>query len=181
MSTKIQMQPTPELQNPFDDEAVAETASALNRLLADTFAPYLKTKGFLILLACLPSLWNAPAFAAGPIDGLWLTDDHQGVVRIGSCGPQTCGWIASVLDHGSNVPTRDLHNPDPQLRARPLVGLQTLSGFARSGVQWTGGHAYDPKSGQSYSATLSLDHDGSLRLRGCVLMICETRRWTRMR
>ena len=43
-----------------------------------------------------------------------------------------------------------------------------------------GGRAYDPKSGQSYRSSLKLEPDGSLKLTGCVLFICESRRWTRV-
>ncbi|HYJ53495.1 MAG TPA: DUF2147 domain-containing protein [Allosphingosinicella sp.] len=123
----------------------------------------------------------APAMAAPNITGNWLTDDGKGVVRIGPCGRQMCGWIARVLDRGPSVPTRDVNNPEPGLRARPIVGLQTLSGFNPEAASWTGGQAYDPKSGRSYRTTLSLNGDGSLNVRGCVMFICQSRRWTRAR
>lgn len=123
----------------------------------------------------------APAWATPNITGNWLTDDGKGVVRIGPCGRQMCGWIARVLDRGPNVPTRDVNNPEARLRARPIVGLQTLSGFSPAADSWTGGQAYDPKSGHSYRTTLSLNADGSLNVRGCVMFICESRRWTRAR
>ena len=134
-----------------------------------------------ILIAALFGLMSGVAAAAPPIEGLWLTDDGKGVVRIGPCGRQLCGWIARVLDRGPNVPTRDQRNPDPRLRARPILGLRILSGFTASGNQYTGGRAYDPKSGRSYRTTLSLNRDGSLAVTGCVMFICQTRRWTRAR
>lgn len=123
----------------------------------------------------------APAFAAPNIQGNWLTDDGKGVVRIAPCGRQMCGWIARVLDRGPNVPTRDVNNPAPALRSRPIVGLPTLTGFNPEASAWTGGQAYDPKSGRSYRTTLSLNADGSLNVRGCVMFICQSRRWTRAR
>jgi len=132
-------------------------------------------------LLALAALWSAAAGAAAPIEGLWLTDDGKGVVRIGPCGRQLCGWLARVRDRGPDVPTRDARNPDPRLRGRPLVGLPILTGFTASGGQWTGGRAYDPKSGRSYRTTLSLNADGSLNVTGCVMFICQTRRWTRTR
>lgn len=120
-------------------------------------------------------LANAPA----GVEGTWRTDDGKGLVRIGRCGAQTCGWIASVLDRRPGVPTTDVHNPDPKLRNRPLLGLPTLTGFAREGAVWKGGRAYDPKTGRSYRATLELNTDGSLKVTGCVLVICRSLRWTR--
>jgi uncharacterized protein (DUF2147 family) len=77
------------------------------------------------------------------------------------------------------VPATDVNNPDPHLRSRSLVGLETLSGFTRDGVVWRGGHAYDPKSGRTYRAALQVNPDGSLKLTGCVMFLCQSRRWTR--
>jgi uncharacterized protein (DUF2147 family) len=115
------------------------------------------------------------------IEGFWLTDDRAGVVRLSPCGDKLCGRIAEVLDRRPSVPRIDANNPDPRLRGRPLVGLLTLWGFAREGEGWRGGRAYDPKSGKSYKSTLALEPDGSLRVTGCVFVICESRRWTRVR
>jgi len=133
------------------------------------------------ILLLLVLIAPAPALAAPNIQGNWLTDDGKGVVRIGPCGRQMCGWIARVLDRGPNVPTRDVNNPEPRLRARPILGLPTLTGFNPAADSWTGGQAYDPKSGRSYRTTLSLNADGSLNVRGCVMFICQSRRWTRAR
>ncbi|MCW1431014.1 DUF2147 domain-containing protein [Novosphingobium sp. JCM 18896] len=120
-------------------------------------------------------LANAPA----SVEGTWRTDDGKGLVRIGRCGAQTCGWIASVLDKRPGVPSTDVNNPDAKLRGRPLLGLATLTGFTRDGAVWKGGRAYDPKTGRSYRATLELNPDGSLKVTGCVLVICRSLRWTR--
>jgi uncharacterized protein (DUF2147 family) len=130
------------------------------------------------LLLAVPA---AAAMAAPSVQGVWITDDHKGLVQIGPCGGQICGRILKVVDAGPNVPTKDVNNPDPKLRGRPLVGLVTLSGFSQSGATWKGGRAYDPKSGKSYRSTLQLNPDGSLNVSGCVLFICESRRWTRVR
>jgi uncharacterized protein (DUF2147 family) len=130
-------------------------------------------------VAFLPLLALALGNAPPGVEGLWRTDDGKGLVRIAPCGAMMCGHIAQVLDKGPNVPRTDIHNPDPRLRNRPILGLQTLSGFTRDGAVWRGGRAYDPKSGRSYRATLQLNPDGSLKLTGCILFICQSRRWTR--
>lgn len=122
----------------------------------------------------------ASAAAAAPVlNGRWLTDDGKGVVEIGRCGTHLCGRIVKVLDAGPRVPTTDLNNPDPVKRARPLVGTVVLSGFSEAVKAWTGGRAYDPKSGKSYNSRLSLNSDGSLKVTGCVLILCRSVRWTR--
>ena len=119
--------------------------------------------------------------AAPSVQGLWRTDDGKGIVRIAPCGAFLCGTIARVVDAGAGVPKRDSNNPDPRLRGRPIVGLPILTGFRRSGDSWTGGRAYDPKSGRSYRSTLRLAPDGSLKVTGCVLFVCQSKRWTRTR
>lgn len=128
----------------------------------------------LILLLVLGNASPAPS-----VEGVWLTDDRKGLVRIAPCGERMCGRIVQVLDKGPGVPASDVNNPDPRLRNRPILGLTTLSGFARKGTTWTGGRAYDPKSGRSYRARLELNRDGSLKVTGCVLFICRSLRWTR--
>ena len=101
------------------------------------------------------------------------------MIQIAPCGQRLCGRIARVLDTGANVPRTDVNNPDPSRRNRPLVGLQVLSGFRSGATAWEGGQAYDPKSGSSYKSSLRLNADGSLRVTGCVLFVCRSKRWTR--
>jgi len=90
-----------------------------------------------------------------------------------------CGTIARVLDTSPGVPTTDVNNPDPGRRNRPLVGLRILWGFTGGPTEWDDGQAYDPKSGSSYKSSLRLNADGSLRVTGCVLFVCRSRRWAR--
>ena len=132
-----------------------------------------------MLAASLLLLASSAAVPATDVAGLWVTDDGKGLVKIESCGAKLCGRIVRVLDTSADVPKTDVHNPNPRLRARPLAGLLTLWDFSRSGSTWTGGRAYDPKSGKSYRSSLARNPDGSLKLTGCVLFICESRRWTR--
>lgn len=133
-----------------------------------------------ILLALLLMLALPAAVAAAPaVEGRWLTDDGSAVIEIAPCGREMCGRIARVLAAGPDVPRADVNNPDRARRTRPLVGLRILWGFAPAAASWDGGRAYDPKSGNSYDASLRLNTDGSLRVTGCVLVICRSRRWTR--
>lgn len=119
------------------------------------------------------------AAAAPAVAGLWRTDDGSAVVEIAPCGRQMCGRIDRVLATGADVPRTDVNNPDPGRRSRPLVGLQILSGFDAKASAWEDGKAYDPKSGNSYNASLRLNAGGSLRVTGCVLFVCRSKRWTR--
>ena len=133
-------------------------------------------------IAVLLLIAAAPAAAAPPdVTGLWLTDDGKGVVDVEPCGQNMCGKIVRVLDRRPGVPTTDVNNPDRSRRNRPIVGLQVLSGFKPGTNQWEGGQAYDPKKGSSYKSSMRLNRDGSLRITGCVLFVCQSVRWTRSR
>jgi uncharacterized protein (DUF2147 family) len=133
------------------------------------------------ILALVP-LFAATAASAAPasVQGLWLTDDHKGLVQIGPCGRSLCGTIAKVADTSGRAPKTDIHNPDARLRSRPILGMPVLTGFESAGSYWKG-RAYDPKSGKSYRSTLELNPDGSLKVSGCILFICQSQRWTRAR
>jgi uncharacterized protein (DUF2147 family) len=126
-------------------------------------------------------LLAAAALTAGTrgVAGDWINQDRSALIRVAPCGAQLCGTVIRVLARGRNVPTTDVNNSDPRLRAKPLVGLRVLSGFTRSGSRWTGGRAYDPKAGRSYRSTLDLNPDGTLKVTGCVFFICRSQEWSR--
>src|ERR1700684_4348503 len=129
------------------------------------------------LLGLLPLFAaSAAAAAPAPVEGLWLNDDHKGLVRIAPCGRYLCGTIVKVLDPNPNAPKTDIHNPDPKLRDRPILGMAVLTGFSGSGGSWRGGRAYDPQTGKSYRSYLEMTADGSLKVSVCILLFCEARR-----
>lgn len=128
------------------------------------------------MISALISL--ATAVSAANVEGDWVTADRSAVVRISHCGASLCGTINRVLLRDPKVPKLDVNNPQPMLRSRPLVGLQVLSGFSPQGSKWTGGSAYDPKTGNTYRAKLA-PSGGTLILTGCVLFICESQMWHR--
>ena len=123
----------------------------------------------------------AIAVAASSPSGTWITQDGTALVRVEPCGNSICGRVAEVLATQPGVPRTDVHNPDPGLRSRPLVGLSILGGFSWSGREWTNGHIYDPKTGRTYRSKLSVGPDGSLDVSGCVLFVCQSQHWSRAR
>ena len=128
-------------------------------------------------IALLLILAATPARAAAPIFGSWLTDDRSAIIRIDRCGRRLCGVIERVLD--PRAPARNINDPDRSRRSRPLVGTTVLSGFGAVGDIWTGGRAYDPKSGRSYRSMLGVQANGKLKVTGCILVLCRSRIWTR--
>ena len=74
----------------------------------------------------------------------------------------------------------DIHNRNAALRDRPLLGLPVLTNFVRDG-NGLDGNIYDPKSGRTFDATLTLADASTLNIKACVLFICKTQIWTRVR
>ena len=124
----------------------------------------------------LPFALMLAAVPAPGLTGDWVTPDRSAVVRLGRCGATLCGRIVRILAAGA--PRNDIHNSDAAHRNRPLVGIAVLSGFAPDGSG--DGRAYDPKSGRSYRARLRLNAGGTLRVTGCVAIICRSQTWTRL-
>ncbi len=117
------------------------------------------------------------AAADAPVVALWKTDDGAALVRIAPCGQKLCGTVAQVLD--PKAPPNDINNPDPVARTRPLLGKTILQDFVGAGTEWKSGKAYDPKSGRTYKSQLELQGNGTLKVTGCVLFVCQSRYWTR--
>ena len=111
----------------------------------------------------------APSVAAEEIVGLWDTGESQ--VEIYSCEELLCGRIAALdepLDEDGNEKL-DENNPDPALRARPIIGMDLIAGFSRAGKRkWEDGAIYDPRDGKTYKCVMTLQRDGTLKVRGYV-------------
>ena len=102
----------------------------------------------------------APASAADPITGRWITEDRDAVITIAPCGANLCGKISKFLvAPPQGVNQRDVNNPDKSKRSRKLLGTPVLTSFSEDGDLWRG-RIYDPKSGKDYRSP------PSLRLRG---------------
>jgi uncharacterized protein (DUF2147 family) len=135
-------------------------------------------KRFLAAILLAPS---APAWAAPNVAGNWLTEDKSAIIALAPCGQQMCGSIARILVNRPGRPWTDAHNPDPALRGRPVLGMRIISGLNPGQNKWEGGRIYDPKSGKSYKSYVQLNPDGSLKVAGCILFVCQGQRWTRAR
>ena len=118
----------------------------------------------------------APAFAAPPIAGRWLTADGSAVVAIAPCGAALCGRIVKLNKAPANGPAVDANNPDPRLKTRSLLGVPVLTGLTPDGDGWKGS-IYDPKKGKTYKATVTRD-GAKLKVQACVAVFCQTISWT---
>jgi len=161
-----------------------------------TFYPRRFTRDALILRVLLralilSSLLVPSAFAnpvADDIHGLWVDnkdlDRQKFAVMVEDCGSKLCGrlyWLKKPLS-ASGLPKRDKHNSNETLRERPLCGLQILTGFQYvNDNTWNAGEIYNPDDGLTFSSTMKLAPEGSLKIRGYVgiSLFGKTVEWVR--
>ena len=62
----------------------------------------------------------------------------------------------------------DVHNPDPKLRERKLLGMSLLNNldYDAETNSWENGMVYDAHHGRTWNASASIDKNGQLRVRG---------------
>jgi uncharacterized protein (DUF2147 family) len=132
-----------------------------------------------IAFAAVLSLAAGPALAADPVEGEWLTQGGGGKVRIAPCpgkADRLCGNISWLKP----AKATDLNNPDPKLRTRPIMGMPMLWGFRQAAPgKWTGGKIYDPNSGKTYDSKIGVNANGTLKIEGCILVVCQAQTWKR--
>lgn len=122
-----------------------------------------------------------PAFA-GKEDyvGFYWNEEKDGIVRLVLADNS----IEGITVWGKNQ-SNDIHNPDPALQGRSLRGIKFLWGFSYNAKKdlWSDGKVYDPKSGKTYDAKMSLEKGGRiLKMRGYmgVSMFGRTARFERV-
>jgi uncharacterized protein (DUF2147 family) len=137
----------------------------------------------LVLSAALTVVARTAPADPGPVFGPWLTENKRGVIELFPCADKVCGrlaWMIEPMRHGA--PAVDEDNPKPELRQRPLCGMTILGDFRETEPNhWEDGWIYDPDSGKTYHATMTLEQNGTLRLRGYIgiPLFGESQHWTR--
>lgn len=151
----------------------------------------MKTLSLAVTLAMIAM----PAAAQSGVMGTWLTASGRAQVRITPCADPSagpiCGHVSGLIDpkgpDGKVVPPEtatDHRNENSALRGRKVIGMPLIWGFKPTSDpnSFDGGKIYNGENGKIYSANISLQPDGKLRLRGYVgsPMLGETQLWTRV-
>ena len=128
------------------------------------------------LLAALP----VPASAADPT-GLWITQDGDAKIRVANCGGAICGTLTWLKDpnDASGKPKLDRNNTDTSKRNRPLVGVPIVLSMKPDGTDKWSGQMYNAEDGKTYSGSFTLAGANKAEVKGCVLIVCKTKTWTR--
>ncbi|WAT16702.1 DUF2147 domain-containing protein [Aurantiacibacter sp. MUD11] len=130
-----------------------------------------------IIAAAAPlALLAPPAAAQRSIDGTYIDSGGYVEITVGPCGTSRCGTITRIIRHKSGESDRDVHNDDPALRDRPILGLRLLTGLTWDDGAWRG-RVYNPEDGNTYRTEVRPAANGALEVKGCVAIICRTRLW----
>lgn len=111
--------------------------------------------------------------AAQDITGLWRTEaTERGYLEIDvqPCGAALCGTIA----RGRNLAGE---TGPYEHTGRQIFWDMTATGAAGS---WDGGKIWDPRNGRTYNSRMSVN-GGQLSVSGCVLGLCQSQTWLRVR
>ena len=114
--------------------------------------------------------------------GLWLAQDGA-KVRVLSCGKALCGKIAvskSPADSQTGRPWTDKDNPNPQLRSRPLVGVEVFISMMPDGDGKWSGTLYNTNGGQTVPGHLYEVDGKTIKVEGCAGTMCGSRNLTRV-
>ena len=90
--------------------------------------------------------------------GVWDDHDQGARIEVFKCEEAYCGKIVGLHEPDTDgKPKLDEKNHNKDLRSRPIIGLQILTGFKYAGDnKWKDGHVYSPEKGKTYKATLTL-------------------------
>ncbi len=129
-------------------------------------------------LSCVPAQAQTASSADNassdiPEEGLWLSEEHDGLFSIQPCGHMLCGQLIGMAYDGA-VPK--------DVWGRSQCGIRMLTDFVPIEDRKWQGHILDPRTGRVYQARIWVSEPNVLKLRGFVLgmpLLGETQTWTR--
>ncbi|MFM2387287.1 MAG: hypothetical protein RL660_2044 [Bacteroidota bacterium] len=144
-----------------------------------------KLLSFLVCIFMATSMFAQNA--ADAIVGVWKNGEGTGMVQIyKTTSGHYAGkivWLKEPNDPDTGKPKLDKRNPDVNKRTVPTLGLINMKAFKYNAEDkvWENGTIYDPKNGQEYSCTISMDNNNTIKVRGYIgiSLIGRTDTWTR--
>ena len=118
----------------------------------------------------------------GDPSGIWLTQAGDARVRVSKCGGGICGvvvWLREPINPANGKPMVDDKNPNPALAKRAMIGLPLFTDMRIAGPNKWSGHIYNADDGGTYVSNISVSGPDTLRVEGCVGMMCGGENWTR--
>jgi len=128
---------------------------------------FIQNLGLLVAFLTLP----ITAFAQDAT-GIWRTEATERghlEIEISSCGAMYCGTIVGA------------RGPQGQTGPYEHMGRRLIWDMQPDGAgSWSGGKIWDPRNGRSYNSRMTLS-GGQLTVSGCLLSVCKSQVWRRVR
>jgi len=123
--------------------------------------------------------------AAENLDGFWMDSDGEVILEVGPCGDRRCAKVAWLRKPNGpdGLPLRDYRNSDPNLRSRPVCGLEVVTGFKRQpDGTWGDGTVYVSDLGASFSGYAEVLSPTSVKVTGYIILpiFGDSEVWTRV-
>lgn len=127
-------------------------------------------KKFLAAAAAL-ALSTTAAFAADPLEGIWVTEVDDGSyahINVAPCADKICGWIARTFNSEGEY---ESENKGKML----VINMVNVGGGKYEGNVWR------PSNDKIYIGKMTLNGN-EVDLAGCVLggLVCASQHWTRL-
>jgi uncharacterized protein (DUF2147 family) len=110
--------------------------------------------------------------------GDWVLPENGTVIHTYRCEDAVCAQIVKVPDPAR----KDIYNPDPVLRRRPLLGIVVASNLYRKGPATWQGRLYNTLNGYTYNGTVRLVEKNRFTFDGCLISVlfCHTKTYYRV-
>jgi len=142
-------------------------------------------KIFSMLVLLITISFSAFSQKQDAIVGKWVNATGEAHIDIFKKGEKYFGKIVWLKDPNDEKgkPKTDYKNPDPALTSRPTLGLEILKNFKYEDGKWKGGKIYDPKTGKTYSCTITPKGTNLISIRGYIgiSLIGRSETWKRIK
>lgn len=98
--------------------------------------------------------------------GTWAEEGPPTVLRFERCGRAICASVVGSQFINADPDARDVHNPDPRLRARKLLGMRVVHDLRPARGGWAG-RIYIPSQGKFWPLRVEPATGGALTLVIC--------------
>lgn len=106
---------------------------------------------------------------ADDIVGHWIIGENKAKIQVYKSGTKYYGKITWLKEPTKNGKQKvDAHNPDPNKRTTPIIGLVVLKDFVFDDGEWISGEIYDPSSGKEYSCKITMPNKNTMKVRGYI-------------
>ena len=128
-----------------------------------------------LLIALATAALSSATSSDSPLTGRWEIQGSRTVFQFEPCERATCAVMESSGRIIRDPDVRDVRNPDPRLRDRPLKGMKALTGLVEAGPHIWKGRLYSPGPGLTYDVTVTAVDADTLTAHGCLTpILCQT-------